>query len=102
MNKTKDPNAKALQLVNQLISELSDSDQIAHALQLRARIQLPIKEIMDKVPGDNIAAKARALNISRPALYGWTKGGRRPRPKEAQRLSQITGLPWQAIAGLPS
>jgi hypothetical protein len=88
-----------LKLLDRLIAELPDDNTRTLARALRVRIQLPMAEVLEKVPGASIAAKARAVGVTRTAYYGWLSGAARPQTGQAQILEKLTGFPAREIAG---
>lgn len=86
------------------IAELATS-ATDEGLQRVARMMLsrltaiPMDEILAKVPGDTMAAKAELIGVTRPAVWYWRHGHNRPRGKAARRIAQITGLSVDEIRG---
>lgn len=56
------------------------------------RKRLPMNEILDKIPGNNVSARARACGVSRQTYYSWLNESFKPRNKRARRLAKLTGL----------
>lgn len=42
-------------------------------------------------------AASRLLGVKIRAVAAWRRGERLPRPKQAQRIARLTGLPLEAI-----
>lgn len=90
--------------LDQLAVLLSDPSLAQRAQKVRERIRgqicmLPMDKILAKVPGDTIAARARACGISRETYYAWEQGRNRPRLRLAKRLAAITGYSLTQIRG---
>jgi DNA-binding XRE family transcriptional regulator len=57
------------------------------------RLEHPMAEILAKVPGDTLAARARAIGVSRQTMYVWAHERFRPSPEQAATISELTGVP---------
>lgn len=93
---------RALALADQLIRATGDLDEpTAHALARRIRMILhptmDIREILALVPGDTVTDRAKAIGISRQALYRWMESGTRPNNETARRLAALTGISEDVI-----
>jgi DNA-binding XRE family transcriptional regulator len=98
---SKKAHSEALQLVDQLILAAPDQDTRDLARSMRARILVPMKAVLERMPGETIAEKSRKLQVSRTTYYAWAEGRARPRRGLAEELAKMTGLTWQEIAGYP-
>lgn len=67
--------------------------------QLRELLAPPptVAAIFKQVPGENIAAKARTLKITRPTFYDLAAGRRRPTDDTLKRLAKATGIPLETL-----
>lgn len=93
---------RAMQLAEELVLMAPDRDCRDLALALRARIRIPMTQILAKMPGGSIAEKARKLEIQRSTYYAWAEGRARPRRGLAEKVAALTGFSWQEVAGYPS
>src|SRR5580658_8361495 len=57
------------------------------------KFRYPMAEILAKVPGDTLAARARAVGVSRQTMYVWAQERFRPSPEQAATISELTGVP---------
>lgn len=101
MTKALDKRVRALRLMDRVVAEAPDYDTRAMAIALRQRIKLPMFEVLARLEGSNVSAKARDLQIARSTFYAWKKGRTRPRKPEAEALAELTGFTWQEIAARP-
>ena len=53
----------------------------------------PMRPILEKVPGETWADKARAIGVSRQNLYVWMDERFRPSPEQADSIAKLTGIP---------
>jgi DNA-binding XRE family transcriptional regulator len=60
---------------------------------------VPMSQVMEKVPGTSLAAKARTLGVTRQTVYAWINGDWRPDGDMAQKLEGLTGFSADAIRG---
>jgi hypothetical protein len=91
---------EALRLTKRLIRASPDAS-VARAAQKVQRLLtvMPMADILDKVPGSSIAAKAKALGVTRQTCYYWKDGASRPNLVLARRLAKLTGVPVEVIRG---
>lgn len=61
------------------------------------KLDHPMKDILDKVPGDTLAERARTLGVSRQTMYVWAAERFRPSPDQAWIISKLTGVPPEHI-----
>ena len=92
---------RAMQLVEQLVTIAPDRDTQDMARALRERLLIPMSAILERMPGDSIAEKARMLQIQRSTFYAWAEGRARPRRGLAEKIAELTGYTWQEVAGCP-
>jgi DNA-binding XRE family transcriptional regulator len=72
----------------------------ALANDLRAvahKLRYPMAAILAKVPGDTLAARARAIGVSRQTMYVWAQEKFRPSTEQAQTIAELTGVPIEQI-----
>jgi transcriptional regulator with XRE-family HTH domain len=67
--------------------------------EVRARLNKPMADILRKVPGATVKAKAERIGVSRQAYYDWLKGLYRPTGEQSKRLQRLTGIPAELIRG---
>jgi hypothetical protein len=67
--------------------------------EVRARLQRPMVDILKKVPGATVKAKAERVGVSRQCWYDWIKGTYRPTGEQSKRLQRLTGIPAELIRG---
>jgi DNA-binding XRE family transcriptional regulator len=72
----------------------------ALANDLRAvehKLNHPMAAILAKVPGDTLAARARAIGVSRQTMYVWAQEKFRPSTEQATIIAELTGVPIDEI-----
>jgi DNA-binding XRE family transcriptional regulator len=72
----------------------------ALANDLRAvahKLRYPMAAILAKVPGDTLAARARAIGVSRQTMYVWAQEKFRPSTEQATIIAELTGVPIDEI-----
>ena len=57
-----------------------------------------IEEILSRVPGDTVIARAKACGVCRTTFYQWISGRCRPNVSQASRLAEITGFAIDEIS----
>lgn len=82
----------AIKLAERLMRVDGDEGLKALATQVRDRLKVPMADILDKVPGDTVKAKAENCGVSRQAYYAWLRGVSRPVGKQAERIEKLTGV----------
>lgn len=87
-------------LLDQLIRVAPDRFTKRRAMKMRARLALPMEQVLDKVPGKSVIAKADHLGVSRQTIYAWIDGTMRPNLKRAKQLAKLTGFDVDEIRGL--
>ena len=101
MSKPFDHRIRAARLAQALLESGLGEDELVLARQLLARVRLPIAKVLEKIPGDSVAARSRAIGVTRATYYSWWDGLSRPKRKQAEKLEQITGFPANLIHGDP-
>jgi DNA-binding XRE family transcriptional regulator len=69
----------------------SDLRAVAH------KLRHPMADILAKVPGDTLAARARAIGVSRQTMYVWAQEKFRPSTEQATIIADLTGVPIDEI-----
>jgi DNA-binding XRE family transcriptional regulator len=69
----------------------SDLRAVAH------KLRHPMADILAKVPGDTLAARARAIGVSRQTMYVWAQEKFRPSTEQATIIANLTGVPIDDI-----
>jgi DNA-binding XRE family transcriptional regulator len=69
----------------------SDLRAVAH------KLRHPMADILAKVPGDTLAARARAIGVSRQTMYVWAQEKFRPSTEQATIIAELTGVPIDDI-----
>jgi DNA-binding XRE family transcriptional regulator len=69
----------------------SDLRAVAH------KLRHPMADILAKVPGDTLAARARAIGVSRQTMYVWAQEKFRPSTEQATIIADLTGVPIDDI-----
>lgn len=87
--------------VEKLLGFEGDAGLIDLAQQIKARLKKPLPDIIRRIPGKTMTAKAEAAGVSRQNLYAWQRGSYRPTWKQAQVLEKLTGIKAAVITGRP-
>jgi DNA-binding XRE family transcriptional regulator len=61
------------------------------------KVRHRMADILDKVPGDTLAARARAIGVSRQTMYVWAQERFRPSVDQARIIAELTGVPIEHI-----
>jgi DNA-binding XRE family transcriptional regulator len=61
------------------------------------KLRFPMSDILAKVPGETLAARARAIGVSRQTMYVWAQERFRPSTEQAQIIADLTGVPIAQI-----
>jgi DNA-binding XRE family transcriptional regulator len=61
------------------------------------KLRYPMADILAKVPGDNVSARARKIGVSRQTLYVWAEERFRPTARQARIIAKLTGVPIEQI-----
>jgi DNA-binding XRE family transcriptional regulator len=77
--------ARAIQIAP-LPALASDLRAVAH------KFLHPMADILAKVPGDTLAARARAIGVSRQTMYVWAQEKFRPSTDQARIIAELTGV----------
>ncbi|HEX3523887.1 MAG TPA: helix-turn-helix transcriptional regulator, partial [Stellaceae bacterium] len=101
MAKRRTRRQKASTLVRQLLQLDLDGEVRNLVEQIHQRLALPMSEVLGKVPGENLSARAREVGVSRQTYYQWLREETRPNPVQAVRLAELTGFPEHQIRGRP-
>jgi hypothetical protein len=93
--------SEALRLAKRLVKESPDASVSRAAMKVqRLLTAVSMELVLDKVrPGEPVAAKARAVGVSRQTFYYWINGTTRPNKKQARRLANLTGFSVEEIRG---
>ena len=89
----------ALQLIEELIAVMPHPRWQRFLREMHQQLQLPMADVLAKVPGDSVAEKARFLDVSRNTYYEWQNESFRPSLEQARRLEELTGFPAAQIHG---
>ena len=87
--------------VDKLLSFEGDKGLIDLATQIKARLKKPMPDIIRRIPGKTMVAKAEAAGVSRQNLYAWQRGAYRPTWKQAEVIEKLTGIKAALITGRP-
>ncbi len=95
---------KALKAVERLMKVAPSGSVNRFATRMHKRLSsqlaaVPMSQVVDKVPGESLAAKARELGVTRQTVYAWINGDWRPDADMAKKLEKITGISADAIRG---
>jgi transcriptional regulator with XRE-family HTH domain len=98
------PKKTKLQKARVLVSKLMELDSTDEGLKLRAmqildRMEMPMSEILSKVPGDSVSAKCVKIGVSRQTWYAWLRGVSRPNTKLSKKIATVTGIKWEDVQG---
>ena len=61
------------------------------------KARYPMADILAKVPGDSLAARARAIGVARQTMYVWAQERFRPSREQAAIIAKLTGVPVEQI-----
>jgi transcriptional regulator with XRE-family HTH domain len=92
---------EALRVAKQL-GKLSPDESVSRAIEKVQRLLtvMPMAVVLEQVrPGEPVAAKAKAVGVSRQTFYYWLQGVTRPNKKQAQKLAKLTGYAVDEIRG---
>jgi hypothetical protein len=77
-----------------------DPTALRSALRLHTRLQrIPMKEILARVPGEQVQDKVKAIGVARQSYYRWLEGVWRPGEEQARRIAKLTGYTVEQITG---
>lgn len=91
----------AIKLAERLMAADGDAGLLLLADRIKARLKKPMSEIIAKIPGKTMVAKAQAAQVSRQNLYAWQRGVYRPTGSQAEHLAKLTGISVVTITGRP-
>lgn len=89
--------SRKLQLLGQLAALETSTGLLRDLAFIDARLRFPMADILAKVEGDTIAARAREIGVSRQTLYVWANEKLRPSAEQARTLEKLTGVPADVI-----
>lgn len=74
-----------------------DEPALRHNLMQTVHVlRYPMKDILEKVPGETLTERAKAIGVSRQTMYVWMHERFRPGLEQATLISELTGIPvWQ-------
>jgi hypothetical protein len=93
--------SEALRLAKRLVKSSPD-DAVSRAAMKVQRLltAVPMAAVLDQIrPGEPVAAKARALGVSRQTFYYWLSGVTRPNKEQARKLARLTEFSVEEIRG---
>lgn len=90
---------KLMKLIGQIAELTSDEGIKTRALQMQERLDVPMSQVLAKVPGDTVTQKVAKLKVSRQTYYYWLRGISRPNHYMAKKLSGLTGFSMEDIRG---
>ena len=77
--------------------EASAADILSIVKELRQMSLVPMTYIMSRVPGETMVEKVENVGVSRQTYYYLVQGRSRPSLPQAERLSELTGIPLADI-----
>lgn len=91
---------RALKLVERLVKIAPSKGLELHAKRIQQRLNaVPMSKVLAKVEAGSIAAKARAIGVSRQTIYYWLNDITRPNEEQAKKLAKLTGFSADEIRG---
>jgi hypothetical protein len=94
------PHNKAIRKLDEILASGWDRYTFNVGVQLReAMLLMPMKLVLDKVPGDTVRERAKAVGVSRATWYCWYSGEVRPNKVQAARLQKLTGIKAEKFQG---
>jgi transcriptional regulator with XRE-family HTH domain len=88
-----EPQTVAFRKLDEILAFGWDAYTVNFADQLRMAMKLmPMRLVLDKVPGETIRERAKAVGISRNTWYCWYRGEVRPNKRQAERIAKLTGI----------
>lgn len=92
-------NQKSLQLIEELLATLPYPRWQRLLRAMHTQLQLPMAEVLAKVPGETVVEKCRHLGVARNTYYEWLNEGFRPSVEQARKLERLTGFLATQIHG---
>lgn len=94
--------ARAIRLADKLIEGVGNPELHQAAVDLRSLLTPPptIGEVLSKVPGNSIQARAKTIGISRQTYYNLLEGGTRASLPVALRIADVTGVDIEVVKDL--
>lgn len=89
----------AARLIKVTSGSANKSATLLHRRLTRQMNAVPMSDIIGKMPGQSLAAKARALGVTRQTIHAWVNGAWRPDLEMAKKLEKLTGFSVSAIRG---
>ena len=88
MSRPRDDQTEDRRLLKEL-AKSADAHIAARAEKLLLRTRLPMHLVIDKVPGETLEQKAKAIGVTRQTLWYWQTGVTRPNKRWAKRLAAL-------------
>jgi len=90
---------QALSRAKQLVMELAalDCDGIDVRLLLRQQMGVPLRSVIERIPGETLRDKAKAAGVTYQTLSGWQTGRYKITKRNAERLAKLTGYSVRQI-----
>src|SRR5262245_6154477 len=93
-----------VQMATRLVAKLAalplDDYTLRDVEILKASLALmPMKKVLDLVPGTTVTDRCERIRISRNTYYAWYRGENRPNKTQAKRLQELTGYPAERFQG---
>jgi hypothetical protein len=85
--------SQELELIQQLGALITHETIKRDLNAITHKLRYPMVDILDKVPGEGMSGKARALKVSRQTLYVWMDEKARPNEAQAKLITNLTGIP---------
>lgn len=86
--------------IRQRLQDLSDPYILDKWRRLQEAMGLmPMRVVLGEIAGKNIAVKAKLVGVSRNTWYAWQRGEIRPNKKQADRISELIGVPADKFRG---
>ena len=97
---------RALKHIKATLALRLPKDVLDSIKEAQHRLQMPLTEVLDKVPGDTVTERCENIkwregwqwhHISRQTYYQWLRGFARPSPTQAAVLAKLTRIPIHKI-----
>lgn len=99
MKQAKSKIEKATRLIEGLVKLSNDKGSQLRAMQILERMNLPMRDVLVKVPGGTVVDRCKKIGIARQTYYSWARGASRPGPTHSKKLAELTGFHWEDING---